>query len=516
MRRPGERTRLRRGLRPGSYKVTARRGCRHCVGHLEVGSTDHFEGISASPIRGQARAEMARIHHRSPLMETLTLTQREQARLRVLNSLLAGHMTMDQAATLMGVSIRHTRRILAGAGLKSPRRRRPPKHRVRRQRMPREGMLIQVDGSHHRWLGHHVPPFALLLAVDDATGIVVNALFCEQENTRDYFLLMRGLIQCHGIPIALYTDRHSVFKNVPGSGLARAPTQFSRAMDELGVQMVFALSPQAKGRVERTAGTLQSRLVAELRLAGATTIEEANAVLKEFLVRFNERFGVPVQHPEAAYRMLEPDVCLENVLCFRHRRRVARDNTVMYRWRTLQLLPGMERPTYCRSSGGGPGSLGTAGWQCGTGERASPTRRRRPVPAYSEASTALPQTGQPLDPAPTVWAGAGRLPWQHSTPGPAPPMLTTWSKKAMQPQSAEPLPRRIGNPLHFSRQGGRLCRRPSAGACRFEVSPGKWASIGTLRRSTWRLRVRHCTRIGSGRSHLLTSWAAPVTFMLAT
>ena len=116
------------------------------------------------------------------------------------------------------------RRILVGAGLKSPRRRRPPRHRVRRQRMPREGMLIQVDGSHHRWLGQHVPPFALLLAVDDATGIVVNALFCEQENTRDYFLLMRGLIQRCGIPIALYTDRHSVFKNVPGSGLPRAPT----------------------------------------------------------------------------------------------------------------------------------------------------------------------------------------------------------------------------------------------------------------------------------------------------
>ena len=259
-------------------------------------------------------------------METLTLTQREQARLQVLNSLLAGHMTMDQAATLMGVSTRHTRRILAayreegaaalshgnrglratnatpqttkaevlrlarsrysetnhthlsellreregidiarttlrrilaGAGVKSPRRRRPPQHRVRRQRMPREGMLIQVDGSHHRWLGHHVSPFALLLAVDDATGIVVNALFCEQENTRDYLLLMRGLLQRYGIPVALYTDRHSVFKNVPGSGLARAPTQFSRAMDELGIQMVFALSPQAKGRVERTAGTFQ-------------------------------------------------------------------------------------------------------------------------------------------------------------------------------------------------------------------------------------------------------------------
>ena len=247
-----------------------------------------------------------------------------------------------------GIEVGRTtlRRILTSAALKSPRHRRPPRHRVRRQRMPRAGMLIQVDGSHHRWLGDHGPPFALLLAVDDATGIVVNALFCEQENTRDYFLLMRGLIQRHGIPIALYTDRHSVFKNVPGSGRAGAPTQFSRAMDELGIQMVFALSPQAKGRVERTAGTFQDRLVTELRLAGATTIEEANAVLKEFLDRFNARFGVAARHPETAYRPLGPGACLDTVLCFRHSRKVARDNTVKYRWRTLQLLPGTERRSY--------------------------------------------------------------------------------------------------------------------------------------------------------------------------
>ena len=86
---------------------------------------------------------------------------------------------------------------------------------------------------------------------------MVNALFCDQENTHDYFLLMRSLIQRHGIPIALYTDRYSVFKNVPGSGHAGAPTQFSRAMDELGIQLAFALSPQTKGRVERTAGTFR-------------------------------------------------------------------------------------------------------------------------------------------------------------------------------------------------------------------------------------------------------------------
>ncbi len=247
-----------------------------------------------------------------------------------------------------GIDIGRTtlRRILTSAGLKSPRHRRTPRHRVRRQRMPREGMLVQVDGSHHRWLGDDGPPFALLLAVDDATGIVANALFCEQENPRDYFLLMRGLIQRYGIPIALYTDRHSVFKNVPGAGHAGAPTQFSRAMDELGVQMVFALSPQAKGRVERTAGTFQDRLVTELRLAGAVTMEDANAVLKEFLNRFNARFGVPARHPEAAYRPLELGVCLDTVLCFRHSRRVARDNTVKYRWRTLQLLPWTERRSY--------------------------------------------------------------------------------------------------------------------------------------------------------------------------
>ena len=105
------------------------------------------------------------------------------------------------------------RRILVGAGgVNSPRQRRPPKHRVRRQRMPREGMLIQIDGSHHRWLGEDGPQFTLLLAVDDATGCVASALFCQEETTRDYFQMLEGLIRRWGIPLALYADRHTVFK----------------------------------------------------------------------------------------------------------------------------------------------------------------------------------------------------------------------------------------------------------------------------------------------------------------
>ena len=323
-------------------------------------------------------------------MENVTLTPKEQSRLQVLNSLAAEHMTLDQAAELMGVTSRHTRRILAAyrergaaalahghrgrqpvnatpealvvdvaqlartryagvnhthlaellaeregmhigrttlrrvlldAGLSSPRRRRPPKHRVRRQRMPQEGMLIQMDVSYHPWLGDQAPPFTLLIAVDDATGQVVSAWFCEHEDARSYFLLIRALVEHRGVPVALYTDRHAVFKHTPGPGLPAGPTQFSRAMDELGTQMIFARSPQAKGRVERTGGTFQDRLVAELRLAGATTLEQAQAVLDEFVPRFNRRFGVPPQCSEPAFRPLDPELCLEQVLCFKHPRK---------------------------------------------------------------------------------------------------------------------------------------------------------------------------------------------------
>lgn len=247
-----------------------------------------------------------------------------------------------------GVHIGRTtlRRVLLDSGLSSPRQRRPPKHRVRRQRMPQEGMLIQMDGSYHPWLGDLFPSFTLLIAVDDSTGKVVSAWFCEHEDARSYFLMIRALVERHGLPVALYTDRHAVFKHTPGSGLPSAPTQFSRAMDELGVQMIFAQSPQAKGRVERTAGTFQDRLVAELRLAGATTLGQAQAVLNEFVPRFNRRFGVPPQCPEPAFRPLDAEISLEQVLCFKHRRKVDRDNTVRFQLRTLQLLPASERPTY--------------------------------------------------------------------------------------------------------------------------------------------------------------------------
>ena len=239
------------------------------------------------------------------------------------------------------------RRILTRAGIPSPRRRRPPEHRVRRERMAREGMLLQVDGSHHAWLEERGPRFALLLAVDDATGSAVHALFRPAEDARGYFLLLEEIVRRRGIPLALYSDRHGVFLAGPGGrrGL-KASTQFARAMGELGIRQIFARSPQAKGRVERAAGTFQDRLVTELRHASASTIPEAQAVLERFLPRFDARFRVPAALPGAAYRPLDPALPLASILSFRHPRTVARDNTVKYRWRTLQLLPGPERRSY--------------------------------------------------------------------------------------------------------------------------------------------------------------------------
>ena len=239
------------------------------------------------------------------------------------------------------------RRIALSAGIVSPRRRRPPKHRVRRQRMPQQGMLVQVDGSHHRWLEERGPRFALLLAVDDATGTVPYALFRPEEDAMGYLLLIEGVIERRGVPLALYSDRHAVFKNpAPPRQKLPGPTQFARAMQRLGIQQIFARSPQAKGRVERVAGTFQDRLVTELRLTKAETMEHANEVLHRYLPRFDEQFGVPAEQSEVAYRTPPSAATVERALCFRFHRKVARDNTVRHQWRTLQLLTGIERTSY--------------------------------------------------------------------------------------------------------------------------------------------------------------------------
>ena len=176
------------------------------------------------------------------------------------------------------------RRILVKAGIGSPRSRPSQQHHFRRRRMPQEGMLVQIDGSQHPWLEDRGPKLTLLIAVDDATSTVAQAVFRTTEDTRGYLKLLEGLVRQWGIPLALYSDRHSAFKyNARQKPVPVETThQFARVMREMGVQQIFALSPQAKGRVERMLETFQDRLVTELRLAGASTIDEASLVLQEF------------------------------------------------------------------------------------------------------------------------------------------------------------------------------------------------------------------------------------------
>jgi transposase len=239
------------------------------------------------------------------------------------------------------------RRLLTRVGMPSPRRGRSPRHRYRRQRMPQEGMLLQIDGSHHCWLEDRGPWFTLFLAIDDATGTVPYALFREREDTPGYFELMKGIINQCGIPLGVYTDRHSIFHVERGPNKGNVPlTQFGRALRELGITHVRAKSPEAKGRVERANGTFQDRLVSELRLSGASNITEANLVLRDFLPRFNQRFSVPAAQTGQAYRLVSLGMNIDSILCVKERRRVARDNTVQYRQRTLQLFPDADKVSY--------------------------------------------------------------------------------------------------------------------------------------------------------------------------
>lgn len=249
------------------------------------------------------------------------------------------------------------RRVLLGAGIKSPRTRRAPRHRSRRERRAQQGMLLQMDGSPHDWLEGRGPSFCLVGAIDDATSEVPYALFREQEDTQGYFELMEHIVATHGIPLAVYRDRHSIFQHPEKhtesleEQLAgeKEPTQFGRLLKELGIDSIPAYSAQAKGRIERLWGTFQDRLVSELRVAGVRTMAEANQVLADFLPRYNRRFMVPAARPGSAYQPTPPGFVAKEVFCLKYQRTVGYDNVVRFKNRRLQVQPGADRPSYARA-----------------------------------------------------------------------------------------------------------------------------------------------------------------------
>jgi transposase len=232
------------------------------------------------------------------------------------------------------------RRVLREAGIASPRARRAPRHRSRRERMAQAGMLVQVDGSPHAWLGDRGPELTLVGGIDDATGVVTGATFRAGEDGIGYLRMLRDMCAGHGVPMALYRDRSGIFSPTRRALAEDPATQVGRALRELGIGQVLARSPQAKGRVERLWGTFQDRLVGELRLAGASDEVAANELLPEFVARFNRRFGVPAAIAEPAWRPVPEGVDLDRVCALRWRRMVGNDDTVRLEGAVLQL-PGM-------------------------------------------------------------------------------------------------------------------------------------------------------------------------------
>ena len=266
------------------------------------------------------------------------------------------HLT-EQLGDGEGITLSRSsvRRILREAGIGSPRKRRAPTHRSRRVRYAKAGMLVQIDASPHDWLEGRGPRLTLFAAIDDATGAVLALLFRAEEDAQGYFLLVRRIVTTHGRPLALYHDRHGIFRvNAPDTvaeQLAgeREPTQFGRLLDELAITSIAARSPQAKGRVERLFGTLQDRLTSVLRLAGATNAAEATACLPAFLSDYNERFMVPAAERGDCYRALEAGTDCETLFCFKYQRTVGTDNTVRFGGARLQLLPGPHRRSWARA-----------------------------------------------------------------------------------------------------------------------------------------------------------------------
>lgn len=241
-----------------------------------------------------------------------------------------------------GVSLSYEsiRKVLIEEGLHEPGRKK--KVYRRRSRMPKEGMLVQMDSSQHRWIEEIEEPWWLIAMVDDASGYVY-AEFHPSETVWANMAVLRAYIEQKGIFMALYTDKASHFRTTRHGGLhyevevEQKETQIQRALGELGIKLINANSPQAKGRIERRFRFFQDRLIKEMRLRGINNYEEANRFLKgEFLPWCNSRYSIAV---ESLYMPVREGKDLDLIFSIRHPRKVNKDNTIKFYGKIYQLLP---------------------------------------------------------------------------------------------------------------------------------------------------------------------------------
>jgi transposase InsO family protein len=257
----------------------------------------------------------------------------------------------------IAVSRPTVRTILRQAGIAAVRKRGVKRHYKRRERKAQEGALLLWDGSPHHWFGDHQGEYNLTAVIDDATGALLHGVFSLEEDAQSYLICLRQILLDKGIPLALYMDRHGIFRRNDDhwslqEQLAgeQTPTQLGQALRELGIKPIFALSPQAKGRVERLFNTLQDRLVAELRLAGISTPQQATSFLNgPFKADFNARFAKPARESQTAWRPLPKGLDVDRICSFCYQATVGNDNAVRLGGIILDIPPGPRHRGYAKA-----------------------------------------------------------------------------------------------------------------------------------------------------------------------
>ncbi len=293
-------------------------------------------------------------NHRTPEEVQETVLQLSRQRYSEFNDTHFTEKLLEQEGLeLCRETVRKMRRE---AGIEPKRKRRSPKHRKRRERKAQEGLMALWDGSPHNWFGPDHLPCCLMVAMDDATGAILAARFFVFEGTEGYLWLLWQIVTRYGIPISIYQDRHGSLKRNDDhwtleEELAgrQEPTQVGQALRALGIQPIFALSPQAKGRIERLFGTLQDRLGAELRLAKVTTPQEGNDFLPTFLGRYNRRFAIAARHSDKAWRPIPKTLDLNRAISFHYPAKVGLDNTVRLGELLLDIPPGPLGRSYAKA-----------------------------------------------------------------------------------------------------------------------------------------------------------------------
>lgn len=257
----------------------------------------------------------------------------------------------------INISREKVRQILRTSGLYTKKPKKQPKHRIRREPMPQEGLLTQLDTSEHLWIPSLGRKIYLILLIDDATNKIQHGKFVTSDSTVENMKVLEEFFLEKGLPGAFYIDKDSKFKTQRHGGIhynvsgeEYPDTQIRRAFRELGIEVIYADSPQAKGRIERDFQTLQDRLIKELKVKGISTIAEANKYLQgEYIRRWNESFSRQARDGRLAYRDIPIGIDLRDILCIKDSRKVYPDNTISYKGRRYQIIQDRERSSYAKA-----------------------------------------------------------------------------------------------------------------------------------------------------------------------